>query len=97
MILEPTNVEAIIALRPNSEWYITADGVLHWISTDTTAPTENEIAAKLTELKAATKHKIQRQTEYPSWEDQLDYIYHNGIDKWKADIVDPVKAKYPKP
>ena len=97
MILEPTNVEAIIALRPNSEWYITADGVLHWISTDTTAPTENEIAAKLTELKAATKHKIQRQTEYPSWEDQLDYIYHNGIDKWKADIVDPGKAKYPKP
>ena len=97
MILEPTNVEAIIALRPNSEWYITADGVLHWISTDTTAPTENEIAAKLTELKAATKHKIQRQTEYPSWEDQLDYIYHNGIDKWKTDIVDPVKVKYPKP
>ena len=28
---------------------------------------------------------------------QLDYIYHNGIDKWKSDIVDPVKAKYPKP
>ena len=28
---------------------------------------------------------------------QLDYIYHNGLDKWKTDIVDPVKAKYPKP
>ena len=34
---------------------------------------------------------------YPSIGEQLDYIYHNGIDKWKTDIVDPVKAKYPKP
>ena len=38
-----------------------------------------------------------RAREYPSWQYQLDYIYHNGIDKWKTDIVDPVKAKYPKP
>jgi hypothetical protein len=38
-----------------------------------------------------------RQMEYPPMEEQLDYIYHNGIDKWKTDIVDPVKAKYPKP
>ena len=38
-----------------------------------------------------------RKSEYPDWGTQLDYIYHNGLDKWKADIVDPVKAKYPKP
>tara|TARA_A100001037_G_scaffold281504_1_gene285244 strand:- start:1822 stop:2109 length:288 start_codon:yes stop_codon:yes gene_type:complete len=43
------------------------------------------------------KYKEQRLFEYPSWADQLDYIYHNGIDKWKTDIVDPVKKKYPKP
>ena len=36
-------------------------------------------------------------TIYPSVGEQLDYIYHNGIDKWKTDIVDPVKAKYPNP
>ena len=28
---------------------------------------------------------------------KFDYIYHNGIDKWKTDIVDPMKTKYPKP
>ena len=39
----------------------------------------------------------QRAQEYPDWDVQLDYIYHNGIDKWKTDIVDPVKQKYPKP
>tara|TARA_R100000329_G_scaffold95376_1_gene79295 strand:- start:751 stop:1041 length:291 start_codon:yes stop_codon:yes gene_type:complete len=43
------------------------------------------------------EYKNDRWQEYPSIEDQLDYIYHNGIDKWKTDIVDPVKAKYPKP
>ena len=44
-----------------------------------------------------TKYKEQRLFEYPNWTEQLDYIYHNGIDKWKTDIVDPVKNKYPKP
>ena len=38
-----------------------------------------------------------RELNYPEWGTQLDYIYHNGLDKWKTDIVDPVKAKYPKP
>ena len=42
-------------------------------------------------------YQLQRATAYPDWGTQLDYIYHNGIDKWKTDIVDPVKAKYPKP
>ena len=42
-------------------------------------------------------YKNKRELEYPYWGVQLDYIYHHGIDKWKTDIVDPVKAKYPKP
>jgi hypothetical protein len=42
------------------------------------------------------QYKYQRQKEYPSIADQLDYIYHNGIDAWKTDMIDPVKAKYPK-
>ena len=46
---------------------------------------------------AKVKYKEDRRNEYPDWGTQLDYIYHNGIEKWKTDIVDPVKAKYPKP
>ena len=42
-------------------------------------------------------YQTERELNYPDWGVQLDYIYHNGIDKWKTDIVDPVKAKYPKP
>jgi hypothetical protein len=42
------------------------------------------------------KYKYQRQQEYPAIADQLDYIYHNGVDAWKEDMIDPVKNKYPK-
>ena len=37
-----------------------------------------------------------RAAEYPSVVDQLDDIYHNGIDAWKATIK-TTKDKYPKP
>jgi hypothetical protein len=36
-----------------------------------------------------------RAKEYPSIVDQLDDIYHNGIDAWKATIK-TTKDKYPK-
>ena len=37
-----------------------------------------------------------RASSYPSIPEQLDYIYHNGLEKWKADMILPVKEKYPK-
>ena len=36
-----------------------------------------------------------RKKDYPIWQDQLDDIYHNGIDAWKATIK-TTKDKYPK-
>ena len=42
-------------------------------------------------------YQSQRRDEYPFWAEQLDYIYHHGIDKWKTDMIDPIKTKYPKP
>ena len=41
-------------------------------------------------------YKSKRRAEYPSVADQLDDIYHNGIDGWKATIK-AVKDKYSKP
>ena len=49
----------------------------------------NEVA------KAAIQWKTNREKEYPSMADQLDDIYHNGIDGWKATIK-ATKDKYPK-
>ena len=43
----------------------------------------------------APTYKELRAAEYPSIVDQLDKIYHTGIDGWKTDIK-VVKDKYPK-
>ena len=42
-----------------------------------------------------TTYTEARAVEYPPIEDQLDKIYHDGIDAWKADIK-AIKDKYPK-
>jgi hypothetical protein len=44
---------------------------------------------------AATDYKKRRRAEYPSEADQLDDIFHNGLDGWKANIQ-TIKDKYPK-
>ena len=45
---------------------------------------------------AATKYQRDRAAEYPTVVDQLDLIYHSGIDAWKVKIKE-TKDKYPKP
>ena len=60
--------------------------------------TVDQIKAKQAELKTAydnAKYQRDRKAEYPSIEDQLDDLYHNGIDGWKATIK-ATKDKYPK-
>ena len=41
-------------------------------------------------------YKEKRAQAYPSMADQLDTIYHEGVDAWKAQIA-AVKQEYPKP
>ena len=61
--------------------------------------TWDQVSTKNTELKAEAdnlSYKEQRQLEYPPLEEQLDKIYHSGVNAWKADIK-AIKDKYPKP
>jgi len=44
----------------------------------------------------AQDYARKRDAEYPSIKDQLDKIYHEGIDKWKEDMIKPVKDNHPK-
>ena len=37
-----------------------------------------------------------RKKDYPIWQDQLDDIYHNGIEGWKTNTITPIKEKFPK-
>ena len=63
-------------------------------------PLEADCTAGLKALQDAwdlenDSYKSKRRAEYPSIADQLDDIYHNGIDAWKTTIK-AVKDKYPK-
>jgi len=55
----------------------------------------NDLAAYKNYI-ALEKYKDDRQRKYPSIPDQLDDIFHNGLDGWKATIQE-TKDKYPKP
>ena len=57
---------------------------------------ENEKMAERQADFNAKQYQRDRKKEYPTWQDQLDDIYHNGVDGWKATIK-VTKDKYPKP
>ena len=89
---------AISSLRPKANWVMRNDD-LEWLDAEQTQPTEAEIQAEITRLQTeyeANEYQRQRASAYPSIADQLDKIYHEGIDAWKAQIA-AVKQEYPKP
>ena len=58
----------------------------------------NSVTINWTNVEAWTdpnEYQYKRAAEYPSIVDQLDDLYHNGIDGWKTTIK-AVKDKYPK-
>ena len=92
--------KALANLVPNSSWIVegdTYDGI-QWLDKNKTKPTEEEVTNEVARLKlelVANSYKQKRLAEYPSWNEQLDNIYHNGVDAWKAEIK-KIKDKYPK-
>ena len=59
---------------------------------------EKEVTIDWTSVEAWTdpnEYQYKRAAAYPSIVDQLDDMYHNGIDGWKTTIK-AVKDKYPK-
>jgi hypothetical protein len=91
--------KAIHKINPNARFTINADDLdqITWLD-GTTPIAKADIEAKMVELQAeydAKQYQRDRAAEYPSIQDQLDDIYHNGIDGWKATIK-TTKDKYPK-
>ena len=90
---------AILTINPNAEFRYTEDDIntIEWIN-GTTPISKADIETKMAELQTAydaKDYQRKRTKEYPSMADQLDDIYHNGIDAWKATIK-TTKDKYPK-
>ena len=83
-----TTMNALESLKPGAEWLLT-DDKLEWLDTKQTEPTQEEIDAEIKRLQDqydANEYQRSRALEYPSIPDQLDEIYHNGVDSWKAII-----------
>ena len=93
-------IQSILAINPDAQVSVNAEDVNQITWLNGTTPISNEdILAKQAELKTAydaKQYQRDRAEEYPTWQDQLDDIYHNGIDAWKATIK-ATKDKYPKP
>lgn len=83
------NHEAIYKLNPS---VVTIRGETAYDSSG------NEVAYDKASVEAysqANEYKLKRSIEYPSYADQFDTIFHQGLDAWKAQIQ-AVKDKYPK-
>jgi|TARA_R100000049_G_C1912038_1_gene59172 hypothetical protein len=104
----PNNIEDYLCTLKTGCWFgfrdITSDDEKTYanliIHDGSVKPTEQECTDGLATLQASwdaehDSYKSNRRKEYPSIADQLDDIYHNGIDGWKATIK-VTKDKYSK-
>ncbi len=90
-----TKANALQSLRPGAEWVLRGEE-LEWLDQNQTQPTEAEIQAEIARLEAdytAKEYQRQRAAEYPSIVDQLDLLYHGGMDAWKS-AIQAVKDRY---
>ena len=92
-------IHAILSINPEAKVSVNAENFEQITWHDGTTPIPKaDIEAKMAELQTEydnNKYQRDRAAEYPSIKDQLDDIYHNGIDGWKATIK-ATKDKYPK-
>jgi len=94
--------QAVRRINPNAVFdfeYIENMLTIKWpVGTD---PIPRKIIEdKLAEIKKEydnLEYSRQRRGEYPDWREQLNKIYDDGIEAWKKEMIDPIKAKYPKP
>lgn len=81
------------------EWSVIGDSYdgIEW-KDSSPKPTKEELDSQwilVQDLVVSEAYKYQRAREYPSIVDQLDTLYHEGYDGWKAKIQ-AIKNKYPK-
>ena len=92
--------QAIQKLVPNADCIIgeTYESI-NWAHESREKPTEAEFDEALASIKAeydAQAYARNRQADNPDWGTQHNKIYDDGVTKWKSEMVDPVKAKWPK-
>ena len=103
--MRPTHIEDYLVTVRKGQWFGWSDSknkvYTNLIVLDGGAkPSESDCTTGLSNLQTAwdlenDSYKSKRRAEYPSVADQLDDLYHNGIDGWKTTIK-AVKDKHSK-
>ena len=90
-------VKAIIAIKSDAQVSVSGDDIntLEWHDNNPTNITNQQILTKQSELQALEDVYVNRRNEYGTVVSQLDEIYHNGLDSWKARIAN-IKLNNPK-
>ena len=91
--------KAVTAISGNCIYDARGETIIKWRTPDVPQPSQVDIDTKIAELQAeydAQAYSRNRQLDYPDWGTQLNKIYDDGLTKWKSEMVDPVKAKWPK-
>jgi len=93
---------AIASMVSTIRWDVKNDfdiTTINWYDTEVERPTDESIQLvrqQMADEKSTVEYISLRQNAYPSYADQFDTIFHEGVDEWKAQIQ-AVKDKYPKP
>jgi len=75
-------------------WLDDGDDPAKWLPNCTLITDEEADAIRASQVVPLT-YAQKRASEYPSFADQFDLLFHGGINAWKASIQ-AVKDKYPK-
>ena len=95
-----TTVEALLSLKPNSEWVLRGD-TLEWLDAVQTEPTQSEIDAEVTRLQGVYDGQAYARSRKAKYDllNQFELIGDdatNGTTTHK-DAIAAIKAAHPKP
>jgi len=90
-------IDAILAIKSNAQLTVSENDInsIQWHDKNPTNITNEQILNKQSELQVLEDVYENRRKEYGTVVSQLDEIYHNGLDSWKARIAN-IKLNNPK-
>lgn len=98
----PDLADALHEMYPDGAMFsVDENDVIEWYEDNIhPQPADADVHAKLAEMTEAWKKEVEYQNlrvgDYPEYHEQLDMIFHLGIDGWREKIQE-IKDRYPKP
>ena len=103
--MKPEHIEDVLVHLHSGQWFgwsdsknkVYANLIIH--NADYDKPIEKSLTDALAKQQSdfdVQEYARNRAAEYPDTGSQFNKIYDDGLTKWKSEMVDPVKTKWPK-